>query len=188
MAVDFKTDEERKQARFWQRFFTGAELADRLRFMTLNSSDESVVLGLNVLESFSKLVKRFRRKYGVFEYFGVVEQDKEIEERRHLHLICKGVYMPQREIEDMWIAVHRSIKPYIRDVYGKGGAAGYLGKYLGKERLSRYIWSAGWILPGYVGWSKTYRREFADYPTINLVRQLANLESNGRKKLMRLIR
>ena len=37
----FKTDEERRRARFWHRFFTGAESADRLRFLTLNSSDES---------------------------------------------------------------------------------------------------------------------------------------------------
>lgn len=183
-----KTDKERKQARFWQRFFTGAELADSLRFITLNSSDESVVLGLNVLESLSKLVKRFRRKYGVFEYFGVIERDKNIEERKHLHLICKGIYMPQREIEDMWVAVHRSIKPFIKKVYSVGGAAGYLGKYISKKRFNRYIWSAGWILPGYVCWSKAYRKVMGYYPDIELVRQVADLESDERKRLMRLIR
>jgi len=188
MVVKIKTEAERKEARFWQRFFTGAELADRLRFMTLNSNDESVVLGINVLKSLSKLVKRFRRKYGVFEYFGVVEQDKEIEERKHLHLICKGIYMPQREIEDMWVEVHRSIKPYIKNVYSIGGAAGYLGKYLGKERFSRYIWSSGWILPGYIAWSKEYRKVTGYYPNIELVRQIANLENDERKRLMRLIR
>ncbi len=188
MVFEFKTAEERKEARFWQRFFMGAELAEGLRFITLNSSDESVVLGIDILKSLSKLVKRLRRKYGVFEYFGVVEQDKEVEERKHLHLICKGIYMPQREIEHMWVAVHRSIKPYIKKVYSVGGAAGYLGKYISKKRVNRYIWSAGWILPGYVGWSKAYRKVMEYYPDIELVRQMANLENDERKRLMRLIR
>ena len=53
-----KTAAERKEARFWQRFFVGAELAERLRFITLNSSDESVVMGICILKSLSKLVKR----------------------------------------------------------------------------------------------------------------------------------
>ena len=96
--------------------------------------------------------------------------------------------MPQREIEDMWVAVHRSIKPYIRKVYSVGGAAGYLGKYISKERVNRYIWSAGWILPGYVAWSKTYRKVMGYYPDVELVRQMANLESDERKRLIRLIR
>ena len=47
----FKTDEERKEARFWHRFFVGAEIGMELRFLTLNSSDESVVLGLDILDS-----------------------------------------------------------------------------------------------------------------------------------------
>ncbi|MFC2017118.1 hypothetical protein ACFLUD_01730 [Chloroflexota bacterium] len=164
MTVEFKTEAERKKARFWHRFFTGAESADVLRYLTINSSDESVVLGLDIFDSFRKLVKRMRRKYGVFEYFGVVEQDKKIEGREHLHLICKGVFMPQRELEDMWIDVHRSIKPYIKKVYSIGGAAGYLAKYLGKERSSRYIMSAGWVFPGWISWSKWYKRNYGLYP------------------------
>ncbi|MFC1912664.1 hypothetical protein ACFLX7_00480 [Chloroflexota bacterium] len=184
----FKTEAERRKARFWQRFFIGAELADELRFITLNSSDESVVLGLDILKSFSKLVKRLRRKYGVFEYFGVVEQDKEIEERKHLHVVCRGTYMPQQEIEDMWVAVHRSIKPYIKKVYNVHGAAGYLGKYISEKRVNRFIWSDGWILPGFVAWSKSYRRELGNYPDIELVRQLSQLGKVECNELMKLIR
>lgn len=105
----FKTNEERRRARFWQRLFTGAESTDRLRFLTLNSSDESIVLGIDILKSFSKLVKRIRRKYGEFEYFGVVACDEDEPLREHIHVICKGKFMPQLELEDMWIGVHRSI-------------------------------------------------------------------------------
>lgn len=179
----FKTPIERKQARFWQRFFTGAELADRLRFMTLNSSDESVVLELNILRSLSKLVKRIRRKYGVFEYFGVVELDRRVELRRHLHLVCKGVYMPQRELEDMWIATHRSIKPYIKKVDGMSGAAGYLAKYLAKDGSFRYIMSAGWIFSGYLGWSKAFLRMMGKYPSRELVKYMVSLSEAERRSL-----
>lgn len=162
----FKTDEERRRARFWQRFFTGAETADRLRFLTLNSSDESIVLGISVLKSFSKLVKRMRRKYGVFEYFGVVACDENEPLREHIHVICKGEFMPQREIEDMWIDVHRSIKPYIEAVDDVDGAAGYMGKYLHMQsyHVRKYIMSAGWVFKGWVSWSKWFKKHYGVYP------------------------
>ena len=59
----FKTNEERRIGRFWHRLYTGAETADMLRFLTLNSSDESIVLGIDILKSFSKMVKRIRSNY-----------------------------------------------------------------------------------------------------------------------------
>ena len=162
----FKTNEERRRARFWHRLFTGAEAADRLRFLTLNSSDESIVLGINILKSFSKLVKRMRRKYGVFEYFGVVACDENEPLREHIHVICKGEFMPQRELDDMWVDVHRSIKPYIEAVDDVAGAAGYMGKYLHMQsyHVRKYIMSAGWVFPGWVSWSKRFRRNYGDYP------------------------
>jgi hypothetical protein len=162
----FKTNEERRRARFWHRLFTGAEAADRLRFLTLNSSDESIVLGIDILKSFSKLVKRIRRKYGEFEYFGVVACDEKEALREHIHVICKGKFMPQLELEDMWIDVHRSIKPYIEAVDDVDGAARYIGKYLHMQsyHVSKYIMSAGWVFKGWVSWSKWFKRHYGVYP------------------------
>jgi len=162
----FKTNEERRRARFWQRLFTGAESADRLRFLTLNSSDESIVLGIDILKSFSKLVKRIRRKYGEFEYFGVVACDEDEPLREHIHVICKGKFMPQLELEDMWIGVHRSIKPYIEAVDDVDAAARYIGSYLNMQsyRVRKYIMSAGWVFPGWVSWSKWFKRHYGVYP------------------------
>jgi hypothetical protein len=162
----FKTNEERRRARFWQRLFTGAETADRLRFFTLNSSDESIVLGIDILESFSKLVKRIRRKYGEFEYFGVVACDEDEPLREHIHVICKGKFMPQLELEDMWIGVHRSIKPYIEAVDDVDAAARYIGTYLNMQsyRVRKYIMSAGWVFPGWVSWSRWFKRNYGVYP------------------------
>jgi len=162
----FKTNEERRRARFWQRLFTGAESADRLRFLTLNNSDESIVLGIDILKSFSKLVKRIRRKYGEFEYFGVVACDEDEPLREHIHVICKGKFMPQLELEDMWIGVHRSIKPYIEAVDDVDAAARYIGSYLNMQsyRVRKYIMSAGWVFPGWVSWSKWFKRHYGVYP------------------------
>lgn len=185
----FKTDEERRRARFWQRFFTGAEAADRLRFLTLNSSDESIVLGIDILKSFSKLVKRMRRKYGVFEYFGVVGCDENEPLREHIHVICKGEFMPQLEIEDMWIDVHRSIKPYIEAVDDVAGAAGYIGKYVHTQsyHVRKYIMSAGWVFPGWVSWSKRFRRKNGVYPDEmypGILGKLASMSKSERDEIM----
>ena len=170
----FKTNEERRRARFWHRLFTGAETADRLRFLTINSSDESIVLGLDILKSFSKLVKRIRRKYGKFEYFGVVAYDENEPLREHIHVICKGEFMPQRELEDMLIDVHRSIKPYIKAIDDIDGAARYVGKYLHMQsyHVRKYIMSAGWVFPGWVCWSQWFKKEFGDYPPREMLVEL----------------
>jgi len=185
----FKTDEERRRARFWHRFFTGAETADRLRFLTINSSDESIVLGIDILKSFSKMVKRMRRKYGVFEYFGVVACDENEPLREHIHVTCKGVFMPQRELEDMLIDVHRSIKPYIEAVDDVAGAAGYMGKYLHMQsyRVRKYIMSAGWVFPGWVSWSKRFRRKHGVYPDEmypGILAKLARMSKRERDEIM----
>ena len=181
---DYKTEAERKKARFWQRFFTGAESADVLRFLTLNSSDESVVLGLDILDSFRKFVKRARRRYGVFEYFAVVGEAVGEPLRKHIHAICKGVYMEQRELEDMWVGVHRSIKPYIKQVRSVGGAAGYLGKYLHGQSFRRYIMSAGWVFPCWVSWSKWMRKNFGIYPSSADLVRLARLPDKKRDEIV----
>ena len=162
----FKTDEERRRARLWHRLFTGAEAADKLRFLTLNSSDESIVLGIDIMKSFRKLVKRMKRKYGEFEYFGVVACDKNEPLREHIHVIRKGKFMLQRELEDMWIDVHRSIKPYIEAVDDVGSAARYIGNYLNNQscRVKKYIMSAGWVFKGWVAWSKWFKQNYGVYP------------------------
>jgi hypothetical protein len=64
------------------------------------------------------------------------------------------------------IDVHRSIKPYIEAVDDVGAAAGYMGKYLHMQsyHVRKYIMSAGWVFPGWVSWSKWYRRNYGIYP------------------------
>jgi len=185
----FKTNEERRRARFWHRLFTGAEAADRLRFLTLNSSDESIILGIDILKSFRKLVKRARRKFVDLEYFGVVAHDENEPLREHIHVICKGGFMPQRELEDMWIAVHRSIKPYIEAVDNVVAAARYIGNYLNMQsyRVRKYIMSAGWVFPGWISWSKRFKRKYGDYPEQmypGILVKLARMSKSERDEIM----
>ncbi len=107
-----------------------------------------------------------RRKYGVFEYFGVVACDENEPLREDIHVICKGKFMPQVELEDMWIGVHRSIKPYIEAVDDVAGAARYIGKYLHMHsyHVRKYIMSAGWVFTGWASWSKWFKRHYGVYP------------------------
>lgn len=182
-----RTDAERKQARFWHRFFVGAEIARELRFLTLNSSDESVVLGIDILDSFRKLVKRIRRKYEMFEYFAVVGEASDEPLRKHIHAICKGVYLPQRELENMWIDVHKSIKPYIKKIKSVKGAANYLAKYMHKQSSNRYIMSAGWVFKGWISWSKWYKQNYGVYPQqimADAFRMLANMSQAERNSII----
>jgi hypothetical protein len=185
----FKTNGERRRARFWHRLFTGAEAADRLRFLTLNSSDESIVLGIDIRKSFSKLVKRIRRKYGEFEYFGVVACDENEPLREHIHVICKGKFMPQLELEDMWIDVHRSIKPYIEAVDDVGAAARYIGNYLNTQsyHVRKYIMNAGWVFPGWISWSLWFKRNYGVYPDQKypgLLAKLARMSKRMRDEII----
>ena len=185
----FKTNEERRMARFWHRLLTGAETGERLRFLTINSSDESIVLGLDIRKSFSKLVKRIRRRYGKFEYFGVIACDENEPLREHIHVICKGEFMPQGELEDMLIDVHRSIKPYIEAVDDVGAAARYIGKYIHMQsyHVDKYIMSAGWVFPGWISWSKRFKRKYGDYPEQmypGILVKLARMSKSERDEIM----
>ncbi|UCD21912.1 MAG: hypothetical protein JSW22_07820 [Chloroflexota bacterium] len=64
--------------------------------------------------------------------------------------------MTQLELEDMWIDVHRSTKPYIEAVDDVDVAARYIGSHLDMQsyRVRKHIMSAGWVFPGWIGLSK----------------------------------
>jgi hypothetical protein len=57
------------------------------------------------------------------------------------------------------------------------GAAGYIRKYLHMQsyRVRKYIMSAGWVFPGWVGFSQWYKREFFDYPPREMLVELGKM-------------
>ncbi|MBA7555192.1 hypothetical protein ES705_47845 [subsurface metagenome] len=174
-------DKSRRVRRFYQRYFTGVGVGGRLRFLTLTSSDEAIGQGLDVHRSFRALVKRMRRRWGRFEYMGVVEIKGD---RHHLHLVFRGSYMQKAVISAMWASLHLSPIVDIKAVYKAKGGARYLAKYLAKEALNRYWASYNWVFAGWVGWSQRVNRAVGHYPSKGLLQSLAVLDKVKRRLAM----
>jgi hypothetical protein len=97
--------------------------------------------------------------------------------------------MSQVELEDMWIDVHRSIKPYIEAVDDVDAAARYIGNYLNTQsyHVRKYIMSAGWVFPGWVSWSKWFKRHYGVYPDQmypGILAKLARMPKSVRDKII----
>ena len=54
----------------------------------------------------------------------------------------------------------------VAEVDDVGGAAGYIGKYLYMQsyHVRKCIMHAGWVFPGWVSWSKWFKRHYGIYP------------------------
>ena len=77
----------------------------------------------------------------------------------------------------------------LADVDDVDGAAGYLGKYLHMQsyRVRKYIMSAGWVFPGWVSWSKRFRRKHGSYPDEmypGILVKLARMSKRERDEIM----
>ncbi|GAI69484.1 unnamed protein product [marine sediment metagenome] len=188
-------DDNRRIRRFYQRYFTGVGVGGRLRILTLTSSDEAVIEGYDIHRHFAALVKRLRRRWGVFQYIGVREVKGD---REHLHLVFRGSYMAQVQLSAMWANIHKSPVVDIRHIYSwvrrdgrkvkvwnnpRGGAC-YLAKYLAKEAVNRYWASYDWVFRGWVGWSQRVKRAVGYYPSRALLRSLAVLDKVKRRLAM----
>lgn len=175
---------ERRIKRFYQRYFTGIGVGGLLRFLTLTSSDEALARGIDIHRSFTKLVKRLRRRWGQFEYIGVIEVKGD---RKHLHLVFRGQYMDQVQVSAMWADIHRSPVVDIRAMWGQRGGAMELAKYLAKEVRNRYWASYNWVFKGWVGWSKKVKRAVGHYPSRSIIRLLAKMGVSERLNAMWLL-
>ena len=139
----------RKRKRCFQRVMSGLEKGGELRLVTLTSSEEAPN---DIKHSFSKLVKRMRRRGLVRDYIRVIE----LTERGyfHIHMIYRGHYIAQRELSREWQDIHQSPIVDIRKVdmrpNSKRRVGNYLAKYMSKDAFSRYSWSWGWVYKGFV--------------------------------------
>jgi hypothetical protein len=64
------------------------------------------------------------------------------------------------------------------------GVASYIGNYLNTQSCSvrKYIMSAGWVFPGWIGFSKWFRKEFGDYPPREMLVELAKMSKEEREE------
>lgn len=152
----------KKQRRCYQRIMSGVYVATtrgrNIRFITLTSSKDSCYSSM--YGDFRKLKYRIKRRYGDFEYLKVNTN----EGYGVIHLLYKGVYIPQRWLSETWDEIHNS--PVVDIRFMRGGIDGLgayiVSQYLSDQRTSfiRYSWSWGWVYCGFVHYWKKIVKEY----------------------------
>lgn len=152
-----------RRGRVFQRLITGVKVhraaGRRIRFITLTSSDQSPVGDLN--KNFNILVKRIRRRYGVFEYCKV----KTTEGNGVLHMMAVGKFMAFKWLQEQWKQIHKAFIVNIKEVQRKGDyrLAGYLIPYIGHHDQTRLSYSWGWLWKGFhLTWRRVKSKNFVD--------------------------
>jgi len=144
----------KKQRRAFQRLMSGLTVGksrkERLRFMTLTSSTESV--GRNLNADFRALKMRIFRKYHFKMKYWKIRTN---EGNGVLHIVFRGRYIPQEWLSEQWADIHKSPIVDIRSLRetGKGlqGIVFYLvGNYLAKQSFERMSWGYSWVFPAFV--------------------------------------
>jgi len=148
----------KKQRRAFQRLISGLTVGksrrERLRFMTLTSSPESVGRSLNA--DFRALKMRILRKYHFKMTYWKIRTN---EGNGVLHIIFRGKYIPQKWLSAQWADIHKSPIVDIRSLYetrkGLTGIVFYLvGNYLAKQSFERMSWGYSWVFPAFVSYWK----------------------------------
>jgi hypothetical protein len=144
----------KKQRRAFQRLMSGLTVGksrrERLRFMTLTSSPESIGRSLNA--DFRALKMRiFRKFYFKMKYWKI----RTNEGNGVLHIVFRGKYIPQKWLSEQWTDIHKSPIVDIRSLYetrkGLQGIVYYLiGNYLAKQSFERMNWGYSWVFPAFV--------------------------------------
>jgi hypothetical protein len=64
------------------------------------------------------------------------------------------------------------------------GAARYIGSYLNMQsyRVHKYIMSAGWVFPGWIGFSQWVKKEFGAYPKKGKLVELGRMSKAEREE------
>jgi hypothetical protein len=99
-----------------------------------------------------------------------------------LHIVYFGPYIPQQVIEDWWWKNYASHRSKMGKVYNVKGQAWYLSKYLSGEDFERCYFSKGWVFPGWIGFSKWFKKEFGVYPPREMLVALAKMSGAEREE------
>ena len=72
----------------------------------------------------------------------------------------------------------------LAEVDDVAGAARYMGGYLNMQsyRVRKYIMSGGWAFPGWIGFSKWFKKEFSDYPQREMLIKLGRMSKAEREE------
>jgi hypothetical protein len=77
----------------------------------------------------------------------------------------------------------------LAEVDDVAGAALYMGGYLNMQsyHVRKYIMSAGWVFPGWVSWSRWFKRNYGVYPDQKhpgILAKLARMPKSVRDKII----
>lgn len=147
----------RKSRRTYQRVISGLKVGGQFKFITLTTSEQSWKSGKDIQESWRALKERMVRRGLISGYVKVKEFTKR--GLPHLHIIVRGPWIPQQWLSQAWMDLHSSPIVDVRRIKGKGGAAAYLSKYLGKDARSKCSWGWSWVWKGFV---KDWRQHVSD--------------------------
>ena len=67
-----------------------------------------------------------------------------------------------------------------------GGGVRYVDSYLNTQsyHVRKYIMSAGWVFPGWVGFSQSFKKEFGVYPPREMLVELSRMSKEEREENM----
>jgi len=72
----------------------------------------------------------------------------------------------------------------VAEVDDVDGAARYIGNYLNMQsyRVRKYIMSAGWVFPGWIGFSQWFKKESGDYLKKEMLVELGGMSEAEREE------
>lgn len=138
---------DRRFRRFYQRIRSGLCHPGQHALLTLTSSPDSPE---DIHRSWEALRKALARRGYAFTYIGVKELTHS--GLKHLHLLVRAKYIPQKLISQLWKERHNASIVFIQRIRGTKFVQHYLAKYL-RKGAARYWLSASWMPPG---WKPTW--------------------------------
>ena len=175
------------------RAYTGMEIGIqrgyRFRWFVLTESDAAIKAGISFSKQFNRLRTWLKKRLaGPFEYIIVEHEQGEIlpglnRRRRNWHILSYGSdRLPVEEIRAYWLAHFQSTVTGMAEVKDIQKSIRYLAGYLAAEdKFVKARMSHGWVFPGWISLTKSYKRAFGQYINRHDLTWLALLDPEQRK-------
>jgi len=168
----------RRRSRFVVRAFRGVSCGlsrgYRFRWFVLTESDKAISLGIPFGREFHRFVTWLRYSCPDFQYI-CVEHRQGDKLRRNWHILSYGSdRLPVLAIRAYWLSHFKSTVTGMSEVKNIGKAIKYLAGYLSSgDKFVRSFQSQGWVFRGWVGFSRSLKKQFGSYPVGGLLATLA---------------
>ena len=171
----------------------GKKKGKMFRAFELTESDEALAAKLDYSKAFHAFIRQLRRWCEDLQYQVVVHKQGETsrvtgERRRNWHLLTYGTKkIPVFKVEKLWRRLYLSGVRGMRGVQNIERSINYMVAYVGND--NKFISarsSQGWVFPGWIGWSKWYRRHFSpdgSYPAEKALAWLSLMSPSERDEI-----